>query len=440
MKKTIFLSAILSAMTLTGMAQSGTNSPYSQFGIGVLSDQSQGANRGMGGVGIALRNGNRVNSLNPASYSAIDSLSMVFDAGISGQITNFKEGGRKLNANNADLEYAVAAFRLAPHLGASVGLLPLSNIGYNYNSSYPVNDVTGSGIANTTMTETHNGSGGLHQAYVGLGWRAFRQLSVGVNFSYLWGSYNKSVSAQSSDAYVSTVTKTYNATVNSYKLDFGVQWEQPLRNNNFVILGATLGLGHKLHGDSECIISNTDTQLGTSSVDILTLKNGLEIPMTIGVGLAWRHADRYMVTVDYSLQRWGDLGMPASVDNNGSYDYAVRKGLLNDRHKIAVGGEWTPNAYSTKFYNRINYRVGASFATPYYKVNGADGPKEYSVSAGFGLPITNSNTSRAAIKSVLNISGQWTRQSLPGMITENTFRINIGFTFNERWFAKWKFN
>jgi hypothetical protein len=24
------------------------------------------------------------------------------------------------------------------------------------------------------------------------------------------------------------------------------------------------------------------------------------------------------------------------------------------------------------------------------------------------------------------------------MITENTFRINIGMTFNERWFAKWK--
>jgi len=24
------------------------------------------------------------------------------------------------------------------------------------------------------------------------------------------------------------------------------------------------------------------------------------------------------------------------------------------------------------------------------------------------------------------------------LITENSFRINIGLTFNERWFAKWK--
>jgi len=39
---------------------------------------------------------------------------------------------------------------------------------------------------------------------------------------------------------------------------------------------------------------------------------------------------------------------------------------------------------------------------------------------------------------VLNISGQWVHSSAKGMITENTFRINIGLTFNERWFMKWK--
>ena len=436
MKKIIISCAVMGAMALPAMAQSGTNSPYSQFGLGLLSDQSQGANRGMGGVGIALRNGNRVNSLNPASYSAVDSLTMVFDASISGQITNFKEGGRKLNANNANLEYAVAAFRLAPHFGASVGLLPFSNIGYNYSSTFAINDVTGSGVANTTTIETHNGTGGLHQAYLGLGWRVFKQLSIGANFSYLWGSYDKNVTAQSSDAYVSTVTKIYSASVSSYKLDFGLQWEQALPNNNFVTLGATAGLGHKLGADPICVIANTDTQLGTSSIDTLTAKDALELPMSMGAGLSWRHSNKYVIAVDYTLQKWGKIGMPVSGGSNGAYQYAVKDGLLLDRHKIAVGGEWTPNAYSRKYYNRMSYRLGASMATPYCKVNGVDGPKEYSVSAGFGLPVTNNYNNR----SVINISGQWARQSLPGMITENTFRINIGINFNERWFAKWKFN
>ena len=70
----------------------------------------------------------------------------------------------------------------------------------------------------------------------------------------------------------------------------------------------------------------------------------------------------------------------------------------------------------------------------YYDINGADGPKEFSISAGFGLPIANSYNNR----SILNISGQWVHSSATGMITENTFRINIGLTFNERWFMKWK--
>ena len=75
-----------------------------------------------------------------------------------------------------------------------------------------------------------------------------------------------------------------------------------------------------------------------------------------------------------------------------------------------------------------------SYATPYTKINGNDGPSELSASVGFGIPIVNSYNNR----SILNISGQWVRTSAKNFITENTFRINIGLTFNERWFMKWK--
>lgn len=39
---------------------------------------------------------------------------------------------------------------------------------------------------------------------------------------------------------------------------------------------------------------------------------------------------------------------------------------------------------------------------------------------------------------MLNISAEWVNQSATGLIKENTFRINVGLTFNERWFAKFK--
>ena len=104
MKRTFLLPVLLGIAILTH-AQSGTNSPYSQYGLGILSDQSSGFNRGMNGVGLGFHEHNQVNYLNPASYSAIDSLSFIFDAGISGQITNFNERGSKVNAQNANFEY-----------------------------------------------------------------------------------------------------------------------------------------------------------------------------------------------------------------------------------------------------------------------------------------------------------------------------------------------
>ena len=62
------------------------------------------------------------------------------------------------------------------------------------------------------------------------------------------------------------------------------------------------------------------------------------------------------------------------------------------------------------------------------------GPRELSISAGFGIPLVNTWNNR----STLNISAQWVNRSADNLIRENSFRLNIGLTFNERWFAKWK--
>lgn len=101
---------------------------------------------------------------------------------------------------------------------------------------------------------------------------------------------------------------------------------------------------------------------------------------------------------------------------------------------MTFGGEYCQDMNSRSFLKRIRYRAGVSYATPYLKINGQDGPKELSVSAGFGIPIVNGYNNR----SILNISAQWVNREATGLIKENTFRINIGLTFNERWFAKWK--
>lgn len=430
--KKILTAVLLSALASTASAQSGTNSPYSQYGLGLLSDQTSGFNRGMNGLGLGFREHNQVNFINPASYSAIDSLSFIFDVGISGQVTNFNENGIKRNANNADFEYAVAGFRAARHLGVAFGILPFTNVGYNYSNTEKLNpsDYTD----NTSYVNTYSGSGGFHQVFLGAGWEPFGGFSFGVNLSYLWGSYSRSVVNSYTDSNINTLSKYYSASVNNYKLDFGVQQVLPISKKDKLTIGLSYSLGHKLHSNPECKLITTNSQAYVSDTTALRAKNALELPSTYGAGLAWNHDNKLKVGLDYSLQTWGKTVSPVYSMVNDQPQYTVQKGMYNDRHKFTFGTEWCPDEGGRKFFKRIHYRMGASYATQYLKINGIDGPKEYSVSAGFGIPIMNSFNNR----SILNISGQWVRQDSKAFIKENTFRINIGLTFNERWFAKWK--
>lgn len=427
--KKIFMAVLMTAVVYTAFAQSGTNSPYSQYGLGVLSDQSQSMNRGMNGLAYGFHEHNMVNYLNPASYSALDSLSFIFDMGLSGQITNFEENGVKKNANNADFEYAVAGFRAFRHVGVSFGILPFTNVGYNYSNSGYVDNTR-----STTFTNTYSGSGGYHQVYLGAGWEPFRGFSFGVNGGYLWGNTDRSVINSYSDSYTNTLAKYYSTRVTSYKVDFGLQYTARITKNDQVTLGLTYGLGHKLGSDPECLVISTNSQTGVADTTRYVVKDGLELPVTMGGGLMWSHKNQLKVGVDYQLTKWADTSYPTYQTVNGVSKYTLANNQFKDRSKITIGGDYCKGERDRRFLNRIHYRAGFSYTTPYLIINGQDGPKEISASIGFGIPIINGYNNR----SMLNISGQWVRSASDMFVKENMFRINIGFTFNERWFAKFK--
>ena len=431
MKKISVCTILLLAVALLAHAQAGSKSPYSQYGLGALGDQSQGFSRGMNGVGLALRQGTIANTLNPAAYSAIDSLTMLFDVAMAGQLTNYKERGTSVNAKGATFEYIVGTFRLCKNVGMTFGILPYSNIDYEYSTSQFLDNTNG------TITESYSGSGGLHQALLGAGWRVVKPLSVGVNVAYLWGKQDKTVTSGST-TYINSLSKNYSALFNSYNVQFGLQWEQPLSKKDMLTIGATYTLGHTLNANANCMIVNTNSATSNRDTTTFVVENGFSVPHTLGLGLGFTHGEKLFVGADFTMQKWGSIDYP-DYDAEGE-GYTKKSGLLMDRYKVNVGADYIPNSMSRNYFNRVHYRLGAGFATPYYKVNGQDGPKELSVSAGFGLPLQNSWNVRGNMKPVLNVSAQWSRSSATNLITENTFRINIGLTFNERWFAKWKVN
>ena len=418
----ILVSFLIASSAMTAFAQGATNSPYSQYGLGEIAQQGASQNRGMDGLGIALHKGNQVNTANPASYAYVDSLTMLFDMGLSASLTNFEENGVKKNARTGNFEYAVGSFRLMKNVGATFGILPVTNVGYSYSSSRYMSDTQ------ATMSSAYSGDGGLQKLFVGVGAR-LGHLSAGFNVGYLWGGYNRTVTLASSAA-VNNLSKKYQADVSNYSLDFGLQYDLRLGQKDMLTLGATYGFGHKLNADATCDIINSNSTISKADTTHLAIKNAYELPHTFGAGLAYSHLNTLTIGIDGTMQRWGDLQFPKESEGQ----YKLASGLLKDAYKVTIGSEWVPRYNSRRLIDRIKYRIGASYMTPYYKIGTVDGPKQYSVSAGFGIPIQNQINAR----SYVNISAQWVNQSVDGLLKENTFRINVGITFNERWFAKWK--
>ena len=410
----------------------GTISTYSRFGLGLLHDQSQGFNKSMGGAGIGVRIGNRINATNPASYSAIDSLSLIMDVGMNATFGQMKQGGQKVAMKSASLDYVHVGMRIAKRLGLVAGYVPYTDIGYNFYSTekHVADDV------NTTQSITTSnsfyGEGGLNRAYIGLGWRVYRNLSIGANVGFVWGDYSHTLMPEYKEGGVSSTTfssviKSYNASIRTYKIDLGAQYPIRLTKQDWLNLGVTVGLGHKIAQDATLLLFTT--RLDTTTY---TASSPFDIPYTFGFGGAWQHKNTLLVAADVHHERWGNCRMPVEVANG----YVPMKGCYKNMTKIALGAQWTPAPFDKSYWKRIQYRAGVNFATPYLKINEMNGPTELSLGIGAGLPITNSRNNR----SVVNFGLQWLRRSASSssLVKENYFVINLGVTFNERWFMKYK--
>ncbi len=212
------------------IAQNSTNSPYTRYGYGMPAERSFGAGRSMGGVGYGLRSSKQINPMNPASYTSMDSLTFLFDAGVTAQMSWFDDGFHKQHDINGNLNYVAMQFPLHKRLAMSIGLLPYTSVGYDYIAPSK---------GNSNYTDHFSGTGGLNEVYGGLSMEIWkRRLSVGANVSYLFGSINH----RNETNLASTIYRQNKVTVHNVKYDFGVQYIHPLTKTDRLTFGLVYSL------------------------------------------------------------------------------------------------------------------------------------------------------------------------------------------------------
>lgn len=409
-------------LSLTLFSQIRIASPYSRFGIGDLSDNNNAWNMSMGQLGIGLRSPYHVNYTNPASYTAFDSLSFVFEGGFNGQFVTLTSNLQSASRNYASLGYLLFGMPVNKWWKTSLGLVPFSDVGYNVENE--------DNYASTGRVDRiYAGSGGINRLYWGNAFQPFKNFSIGVNASYLFGSMNRVATVSFPDsAYAMNFREAYYVTMNDLYFDFGAQYKIKLKNDLFMTLGAVYAPTLRMAAKTD-ILAYTflATTSGTESprdtlINTTGYKGRIVIPTMIGGGFSFEKTDKWVIGVDYKWQNWAKF---SAFDQSDS--------LVNS-WQVAVGGEIIPKMDNyVNFLARMHYRLGFNYSKTYLHLRGQD-LNEYGISFGVGIPLRG-------MKTMLNVGAEYGSRgnTTQDLIRENFFKIVVGFTIYERWFVKRKY-
>lgn len=399
-----------------------TTSPYSRYGIGDLQSYGFGRSTAMGGASLAGRNGQQINLANPASYSAIDTLGFMFEFGVNGKFSSFKNDLGNYGSNDINFQYLAMNFQVSKRMGAALGLVPVSDVGYNVTI---IDDIENAGAIQTD----YYGAGTISKAFLGLAYEPFKNLSVGADLNYSFGMLNRNTEVNffgASDFY--RIQQYKNLQISDFGIDFGLQATLPLKNNKKIILGVVMENNPRYTSNSSDITQKNLSTANSTDRDTLNFeeknKGIIEYPMSFGVGISYVKENSLEINADYYYQAWGD----ANFFGEGS-------AFLTDLNKFAVGAEWIPDKGSIRSYtNRIAYRFGINYEQTYL-IFGDNQINNFGISFGVGLPVYRS-------KSTINVAAEIGRRGTKenNLVLENYARLNLSVNLYDLWFIKRRFD
>ena len=408
--------------TLAAVAQIRIASPYSRFGIGDLADNNNAWNLSMGQTSFAIRSPYHINYGNPASYTAFDSLSFVFEGGFNADIVQLSSNVQTATRNYASLGYVLFGMPVTKWWRTSLGLVPYSDVGYNV-----VNLESYEGIGE--VARIYRGSGGINRFYWGNGFKLWKSFSIGFNFSYLFGNMEREAVVLFLDSiYYSNVKVKNNVTVNDIYFNYGIQYHGKLKNGLLLNAGAVFALESKMDAQTDYVahtffIGGSGIEYPKDTLDVAEgYKGKIVIPLMAGGGIGLEKPEKWLVSIDY---RWANWKKFTAFDLTDS--------LVNSQ-QISAGAEFLPDINSyTNYLKRVRYRVGFMYNNTYLKLRGKQ-LNEFAVTVGFGLPLRG-------VKTALNISAQVGMRGTTeaDLIRETYLRFIIGFSIYERWFIKRKY-
>ena len=477
LKTFIFTLAFLSSVTFS-YSQILTSSPYSRYGLGELNLQTFAASAAMGGSFIGYHQDTIapffVNVANPAGLAGLRLTTL--ELGGQAQFTKISNNDATIRKKNINFSYGTVGFPLKRFGGAAFGIMPYSTVGYKINSTQE------SSVG--TMNYVFQGDGGINKAFIGAGVKPFRkkaykfytsdladtlikyhetskykrikfgkqllsEFSVGATANYLFGTIN-----QTSDViYPGSITwfnvkRQRSVQVSDFTFNGGMQTHftidsikskghrRVLKQKIIVGAGIFVNTPSAINAKQSNIIYNYSIDgfgIERSKDTILNSQDRggkITLPLEMGIGFSIRKGEKLTVLLDAATTNWSGFKYFETPNNEFKNSYRVSTGLNYVPNKLAYG--------SSNYIKRIQYRLGASYTNGYLDLKNTM-ISNYFVSAGLGLPVGIGRFDDIAI---VNISAQYGKMGTVtnNLLQEEYVRLVLGFTFNKRWFIKYKYD
>ena len=415
MIKKIIVSACL-LLSFVTFAQEGTASPYSFYGIGDVRFKGTHETRAMGGIAVE-QDSIHMNLQNPASFASLKLTT--FSLGGTNSSTNLKTETKSAKASRTTLDYLAVGLPLGK-FGVGFGLIPYSSVGYKIRSL----------STGTENNQSFNGTGGLNKAFLGVGYKITSDLSLGADVNYNFGKIETNNFEYITDIAIGT-RELNEVDLSGVNFNIGMMYQTKIYKKVSLFSSLNYSLESTLKSKNTRNIatalynSNFDLAIVDILEDVKTEEN-LKVPSKYAMSAGIGEAKKWLVGIGYTFQGAGSLSNSYNALDNVSYE---------KHQKYNIGGYYIPNYNAFSSYaKRVTYRGGFRYEKTGLIIN-SEPIKDMAVSLGFGLPLTGTFSN-------VNIGLEFGKKGTTsaGLVEENYANVSVGFSLNEQWFVKRKFN
>ena len=408
---------------LTGsfvFSQTGTTSPYSYAGLGEVNFRGTHVNRFMGGLEI-YNDSIHANLSNPSSYAKLKLTN--YNLGLNYRINNMIGANETKSIASAGLNYIGVAMP-TKYFGFGFGIIPYTSVGYKLSYLDNVND-------SENILNLFEGEGGINKTFLSIGFTPLKFLSLGVTLNYNFGKITYETGRFQDQVTLGTVLENISS-ISGLDLKLSTHIEIPIMDAlelqamlSYTPEANLISTNSRFYNTRSFSANNNfGDNIEISLIDFGLRRTNITIPDIISFGFGVGKERKWFAGVQYTKNAMQNFNHEFISLPNVGYENA---------YQFSLGGFYIPDYSSiTSYWKRIVFRMGFRHELTGILINNF-GLKETGVNFGFGLPLAGFSNTNIGFEYASRVADSNTYK-------ENFWSFRIGFSLNDKWFIKRKYN